>query len=96
MRKIFSVLMIIMLGFAFAKNLEAPKQEFRGVWLSTVANIDWPENIYDSEAKKQADLIKFMDTLSASGINSVLFQVRPACGYASQTKGTHHPIFVEA
>ena len=79
MRKIFSVLFVLLAAIAYAKQVEAPKQEFRGVWLSTVANIDWPEDKYDSEAKKQADLIKFMDTLKASGVNSVLFQVRPAC-----------------
>ena len=79
MRRIFSVFMIISLVFAYAKPVEAPKQEFRGVWLSTVANIDWPEDKFDSEAKKQADLIKLLDTLKASGINAVLFQVRPAC-----------------
>jgi len=79
MRKILCVMLIALVVFVYAKPVEAPKQEFRGVWLSTVANIDWPEDKYDSEAKKQADLVKFMDTLKASGINAVLFQVRPAC-----------------
>ncbi|MDZ7822225.1 MAG: family 10 glycosylhydrolase [Candidatus Marinimicrobia bacterium] len=38
-----------------------------------------------SEARKQADLIRYLDTLKAAGINSVIFQVRPACDamYAS-------------
>ena len=79
MRKIIFMMLIAMVVMAYAKTVDAPKQEFRGVWLSTVANIDWPQDKNDSEAKKQADLIKYMDTLKASGINAVLFQVRPAC-----------------
>ncbi|MDZ7797875.1 MAG: family 10 glycosylhydrolase [Candidatus Marinimicrobia bacterium] len=58
---------------------ETPKHEFRGVWLSTVANIDWPVNKEDSEAKKQGDLLRYLDTLQSAGINAIVFQVRPAC-----------------
>ncbi|MEA2076941.1 MAG: family 10 glycosylhydrolase [Candidatus Marinimicrobia bacterium] len=80
MKRFFIITMCILnIGLGFAKPDNAPKQEFRGVWLSTVANIDWPEDKYDPEVKKQADLVKFMDTLKASGVNAVLFQVRPAC-----------------
>ncbi len=79
--KRISIVLIAVLSIAvsYAKPADAPKQEFRGVWLSTVANIDWPEDKNDSEAKKQADLIKFMDVFQENGINAVLFQVRPAC-----------------
>jgi uncharacterized lipoprotein YddW (UPF0748 family) len=86
MRKYLSILFVFCAVFAVAKTSNYPKQEFRGVWLSTVANIDWPENMYDSDAKKQADLVRYLDTLKATGINAVLFQVRPACDamYASE------------
>lgn len=57
----------------------APKHEFRGVWLSTVANIDWPVQRTDSEAKKKTDLLRFLDTMKEAGINAILFQVRPSC-----------------
>ncbi|MBN2780979.1 MAG: family 10 glycosylhydrolase [Candidatus Marinimicrobia bacterium] len=56
-----------------------PKEEFRGVWLSTVANIDWPESRLDPEAKKQADLIRYLDLMKETGINALVFQVRPSC-----------------
>lgn len=79
MRKIISLILSCISAFAFATPVEAPKEEFRGVWVSTVANIDWPVNMHDSEAKKQADLVNYMDVLKASGINAILFQVRPAC-----------------
>ena len=79
MRRILTLIFIGLLGIVYADNLSAPKAEFRGVWLSTVANIDWPVDKHDSESKKQADLINYMDVLKENGINSVLFQVRPAC-----------------
>ncbi|MCK4813069.1 MAG: family 10 glycosylhydrolase [Candidatus Marinimicrobia bacterium] len=69
----------IFIAGCFAGQTQSPKHEFRGVWLSTVANIDWPEDKHDSEAKKQADLMNYMDTLQAAGINAIVFQVRPAC-----------------
>jgi len=79
MQKIVGVLLALLAVTGYAKMEAAPKHEFRGVWLSTVANIDWPQDKYDSEAKKQADLVDFLDTLKDAGINAVLFQVRPAC-----------------
>lgn len=55
-----------------------PKREFRGIWLATVENIDWPTrgNI-DSESQKE-ELIKILDMQQRNGINAILLQVRPA------------------
>lgn len=57
----------------------APKWEFRGVWISTVANIDWPEKRTDSEAKKKSDLLRYLDTMKEAGLNAIVLQVRPSC-----------------
>lgn len=67
-----------MLTTLFAQNIP-PKREFRGVWLSTVTNIDWPKNRNDSESKKQADLKNYLLKLKDSGVNAVLLQVRCSC-----------------
>ena len=32
-----------------------PKQEFRGVWVATVANIDWPKHPEDEVATNATD-----------------------------------------
>ena len=32
---------------------KAPKEEFRGVWIATVANIDWPKHPSDDAEKKK-------------------------------------------
>ena len=80
MKKMIWPLMAVLmtLNILFAVDMP-PKQEFRGVWLSTVGNIDWPKSKYDSDAKKQSDLKNYLQKAKNTGLNSVLFQVRCAC-----------------
>ena len=51
---------------------------FRGAWIATVANIDWPspEAVGNTE-KQQAEMIWILDSLESLGINAIIFQVRP-------------------
>jgi len=56
----------------------APKREFRGVWVATVANIDWPIQGHTSVDQQKQDLITILDEDQRIGINAVVFQVRPA------------------
>lgn len=52
--------------------------EFRGVWIATVDNIDWPRQATtDIESQKQ-DFIRQLDMHKANGLNAVIVQVRPA------------------
>ncbi len=63
-----------------------PKYEFRGVWISTVTNVDWPsEKGLSSEDQKQ-EFINLLDKLQHDGINAVVVQVRPSADafYPSQ------------
>jgi uncharacterized lipoprotein YddW (UPF0748 family) len=54
------------------------KPEFRGVWISTVTNIDWPAaGDWDSE-KQKASFIRLLDMHKANGMNVMIVQVRPA------------------
>ncbi len=55
-----------------------PKAEFRGVWVATVDNIDWPNRgDYSTESQKAA-YIKLLDMHQRNGMNAVVVQVRPA------------------
>ena len=54
-----------------------PKRELRGAWISTVFNIDWPSSRTLTTSQQQAELIRILDTLNATGINAVYLQVRP-------------------
>jgi uncharacterized lipoprotein YddW (UPF0748 family) len=69
-------------------SAEAPPlaREFRGVWVASVANIDWPSKRTLSTAQQQAELIALLDRAAALKLNAVLFQIRPAADalYASK------------
>ncbi len=53
--------------------------EFRGVWMATVGNIDWPMKPNLPMAEQQAALRNDFDLFAALGINAVIFQARPCC-----------------
>jgi uncharacterized lipoprotein YddW (UPF0748 family) len=54
------------------------RREFRGVWIATVGNIDWPSRSGLPAAQQQAELAGLLDRAQASGFNAVVFHVRPA------------------
>ncbi len=56
-----------------------PPREFRGVWVATVANIDWPSKPGLPVEEQQAELIALLDKAVQMHLNAVVFQVRPAC-----------------
>ena len=64
-----------------------PKREFRGVWIATVVNIDWPSDVHLSVDRQKQDLLAILDADQHAGINAVMFQVRPAAD-AFYAKGT--------
>ncbi|MDH5234094.1 MAG: family 10 glycosylhydrolase [Gemmatimonadota bacterium] len=55
-----------------------PAREFRGVWIASVANIDWPSKPGLPAAEAQKELLKLLDRAQASGLNAVILQVRPS------------------
>lgn len=56
---------------------EIPR-EFRGVWIATVVNIDWPESGSDAYEKQKADFIKILDHYKSLNFNAVIVQIRTA------------------
>jgi uncharacterized lipoprotein YddW (UPF0748 family) len=63
----------------------APLREFRGVWVATVDNIDWPSRPGLTVAEQKQELTAILDRAAQLNLNAVIFQVRPACDafYAS-------------
>jgi uncharacterized lipoprotein YddW (UPF0748 family) len=55
-----------------------PPREFRGAWVATVANKDWPSAPGLSVAQQKAELISLLDTAVRLKLNAVIFQVRPS------------------
>jgi uncharacterized lipoprotein YddW (UPF0748 family) len=62
------------------------EREFRGVWIATVDNIDWPTKNNFDPAQQRAELIAMLDRAAKLKLNAIIFQVRPQCDalYASQ------------
>ncbi len=62
------------------------QREMRGLWIATVANIDWPSSKTLTAAQQQAELTDLFDKAAGAGFNAVIFHIRPAANavYASQ------------
>ncbi|WP_348797117.1 glycoside hydrolase family 10 protein [Flavobacterium adhaerens] len=65
------------IGFSQRREMH-PKNEFRAVWIATVANIDWPKNNTDPVEKQKADFIQILDTYQKLNYNAVVVQIRSA------------------
>jgi len=75
----FRILYIIpVFIFLSCATTKAPKEEFRGVWVATVANIDWPKNPNDEVIKKKKDYIQILDFYQKMNFNASIVQVRTA------------------
>ncbi|MFF0557349.1 glycoside hydrolase family 10 protein [Streptomyces sp. NPDC004266] len=53
------------------------RREFRGMWLATVANRDWPSRPGLTAAQQRAELLRHLDTAVGRRLNTVVLQVRP-------------------
>ncbi len=62
-----------------ADDLPPPApREFRGAWVATVANIDWPSRPGLSAEVQRAEASAMLDRARAIGLNAIVLQVRPA------------------
>lgn len=53
-------------------------REFRGMWIATVANIDWPSRNTLTVAQQQTEMNGLLDVAVNTGLNAVVLQVRAA------------------
>lgn len=77
------ILLVLSALFVFSTILSSqsthPKREFRGAWVATVANIDWPLSKYDTPGEQIKEMVEIFDSLKAAGINAIFFQIRTEC-----------------
>lgn len=57
----------------------AVPREFRGVWVATVKNIDWPSQPGLTTAQQKSELLAILDRAVQLRLNAVILQVRPSC-----------------
>ena len=55
----------------------APMREFRGAWVATVGNIDWPSRKGLSTQDQKAELLAILDRAAQLKLNAIIFQVQP-------------------
>ncbi len=53
------------------------KREFRGVWVATAWNIDWPSKRGLPVEQQQSELIQILDRVRSLNFNALVLQVRP-------------------
>ena len=77
LKKIASALPIAISCFIALSLPAQTTPEFRGVWVATVDNIDWPtKGDYNSNSQK-ASFIKLLEMHQRNGINALVVQIRP-------------------
>lgn len=81
------LLFITLLSFVAKSQTPDPKREFRGVWVATVQNIDWPSKRGLNSDKQKKELTGIFDEHQKSGMNAIMFQIRPSAD-ALYAKGT--------
>lgn len=79
MRKLISLLIIVLCPLLAAYGQQAPKYEIRASWITTLGGLDWPTRKATSksgiEAQKK-ELCDILDRLKAANFNTVLLQTR--------------------
>jgi uncharacterized lipoprotein YddW (UPF0748 family) len=72
---------ILFLGFSLLLTCTLFSQvnyEFRGVWIATVDNIDWPQKGVSTVYGQKTEFIRQLDQHKRNGMNAVIVQVRPS------------------
>jgi uncharacterized lipoprotein YddW (UPF0748 family) len=64
--------------FFLQKSFAQSKYEFRGVWVATVSNIDFPSSKFLSTDAQKAEFIKLVEMNKRNGMNALVVQIRPA------------------
>ncbi len=86
MKNIARVLIVFLLIFSltisvFAADAPIPgrsvRADFRGLWVSTVVNIDYPVKPTTDPAKLKSEAIRILDLAQDTGFNAIFLQVRP-------------------
>lgn len=90
MNRLHHILLALSLGLMVPLNAQIT---FRGAWIATVANIDWPsEQAVGNTEMQQSEMISLLDSLESIGINAIIFQVRPTSDalYYSELEPVSH------
>ena len=71
-------ILISLFSVAVRSQIPPPKYEFRGVWVATVNNIDWPSKPGLPVKAQKEEAVNILNMCTTNGMNAVILQVRPA------------------
>ena len=77
-RRILSVLLVLAMLVPFAGAARTTQDNMRGVWVASVANIDYPSSASMTAQALAAEADTMLDNIAAMGLNTVFLQVRPS------------------
>ncbi|MDR2147892.1 MAG: family 10 glycosylhydrolase, partial [Tannerella sp.] len=66
-----SFLTALLAGCSSSKNIQTDKRFLRGVWVATVANIDWPTQRGLSVEQQKQEMIEMLDNVKKYNLNTV-------------------------
>lgn len=68
----------LILVFSLLSATAQPQYEFRGVWIASVENIDWPLPKQYNPEDQRKEFIRQLDLHKRNGMNAVIVQIRPS------------------
>ena len=78
MAQLYKTYLVCVLCSVFCVLSAKAEITFRGAWIATVANIDWPTpEAVGNTGMQQQEMLFLLDSLHAIGINAIIFQIRP-------------------
>jgi uncharacterized lipoprotein YddW (UPF0748 family) len=88
MRRAFLLISLLTATASLAFS-QSEKRALRGVWVATVANIDWPSRKGLSAEEQQREMTALLDGVKAHNMNTIVFQIRPTAD--AFYRSTHEP-----
>ncbi len=72
------LVLIVLMSYQFSNAQNKTEREFRGVWIATVENIDWPSSKDLSTKEQKKEIIQLLDLYKSLNFNAIIFQIRPS------------------
>jgi uncharacterized lipoprotein YddW (UPF0748 family) len=72
------IFLFLLFTFYLFESFAQPVYEFRGVWVATVDNIDWPRPQQFNVDSQKLEYITQLEMHQRNGMNAMIVQVRPA------------------
>jgi len=77
MKKFYPIVALLLLLNITASGQYSSKREMRGVWVATVANIDWPSKPGLTVKEQQNEFDSLISVFKEYRLNTIVFQIRP-------------------